>query len=251
MQALYTAASGMRNQQLRLGTIADNIANASTTGYKSTRVDFKDALYTQMDSPVADSAAANLLTGNGVLLAATTTDFADGALSETGNPFDFAIQGSGFFTVETAEGERYYTRNGCFNTSIEGENTYLVTAQGYYVLNAEGERIQLPEDTGSLSVTADGALSTTEGSFATLGIVEFVNPDGLEAVGGSCYRATEVSQEPAAATDSAVLQGRLELANVDLAQELTLLIRAQRAYSLASTALRTADDMEGLANNMR
>ncbi|NCB50706.1 MAG: flagellar hook-basal body protein [Clostridia bacterium] len=251
MQAIYTAGSGLRGQQTRLDTIAANIANSDTVGYKSSRVDFKDALYSLMDSPVADSEEANLFVGSGVVLGATATDFSNGSMSVTGNLLDFAIQGSGFFSVRNAAGETLYTRNGSFSvSSMDGENR-LVTAQGYEVLDAEGNRITVPDGSSDISVSASGVLSTTEGEFAVLGIVSFSNPDGLSAAGDTCYTASEVSGEPETAKGVSIVQGSLENSNVDLAQEMTLLIRSQRAYSLASRALQTADDMEGLANNMR
>lgn len=251
MQSIYTAGLGLKSQQARLDNIAANIANANTAGYKATRVDFKDALYTKMDSPVADSEGSNLLTGSGVLLNASTTDFSDGALNSTGNVLDFAIEGDGFFTVQNSGGEPLYTRDGSFSVSPEGDENFLVTAQGYYVTDSEGKPIALPDDLAELSVSGSGVLSTADGEFAALGIAEFKNPEGLLAVGDTCYTVSETSGEPAAAAEPTVIQGSLENSNVSLAQEMTLLIRSQRAYSLASRALQTADDMEGLANNMR
>jgi len=251
MQAIYSAATGLKSQQRRLDTIAANIANANTTGYKAVRVDFKDALYTAMDSPVGGNEARNLFAGSGVMLGATTTGFSNGTLMATGSMFDFAISGSGFFTVENAGGENLYTRSGSFGITSEGGNSLLVTAQGYYVLDAQGNRITLPEDTSGLGVTDTGVLHTASGEVAALGIAEFSNPDGLKFSGDSCFEATEVSGAAVPSQNPAVVQGSVESSNVNLAQELTLLIRSQRAYSLASKALQTADDMDGLANNMR
>jgi len=250
--AIYEAATGLKSQQTRLDTIAANIANINTVGYKSQRVDFKDALYKAMDTPVGNSEAGNLRTGSGVLLGATTTDVSEGTVSETGNPLDFALNGKGYFTVQTPTGETLYTRNGDFQISVENGASYLVTAQGYYVLDSAGKRIQLPQDsTSDISVTESGVLKVEDTTIADLGITSFPNPDGLDAAGDTCYRATQVSGTAAPAGQVTVKQGRLEQSNVDLAQEMTLLIRSQRAYSLASKALQTADDMKGLANNIR
>jgi flagellar basal-body rod protein FlgG len=251
MQAIYTAGSGLRSQQTRLDTIAANIANSDTVGYKSTRADFRDALYSLMDSPAADSEGANLHVGSGVLLNATATDFAEGSLSPTGRLLDFAIQGSGFFSVMNPAGDTLYTRNGSFSVSTEDGANYLVTAQGDYVLDTNGDRIAIPDGAAEISVSKDGGLSASGQQFAVLGITGFSNPDGLSAAGDSCYTATDTSGEPVPAEKVTITQGSLENSNVDLAQEMTLLIRSQRAYSLASRALQTADDMEGLANNMR
>lgn len=250
MQSIYTAASGLNGQQTRLDTIAANIANSSTSGYKATRVDFKDALYTTMENPVGADEATNLEAGTGVVIGATTTDFTDGALISTGQPLDFAISGDGFFAVQNENGETLYTRDGSFRTvPIDGEN-YLVTSQGYFVLDSEGNRITIPEGATDFGVTSSGILSTADGEFGKLGLTSFSNPDGLDPVGDTCFRATEVSGPPEAADNATVVQGSIEGSNVNLASELTLLIRSQRAYSLASRALQTADDMEGLANNM-
>jgi flagellar basal-body rod protein FlgG len=250
MQSFYTAASGLNGQQMRLDTIAANIANSNTPGYKSTRVDFKDALYTTMENPTGANEAVNLEAGTGIVISATTTDFTDGALISTGQPLDFAITGEGFFTVQNENGETLYTRNGSFGISpIDGEN-YLVTSQGYFVLDSDGNRITIPEGVSDLSVTGAGVMYDAEGEFGRLGLVNFSNPDGLDPVGDTCFRATEASGLAEAGDNIAVMQGSIEGSNVNLASELTLLIRSQRAYSLASRALQTADDMEGLANNM-
>jgi flagellar basal-body rod protein FlgG len=250
MQSIYTAASGLNSQQTRLDTIAANIANSSTPGYKSTRVDFKDALYTTMENPAGADEAVNLEAGTGVVIGATTTDFTDGALIATGQPLDFAITGDGFFTVQNENGETLYTRNGSFaSTPMDGQN-YLVTAQGYFVLDSEGNRITIPDGVSNFSVTSAGIFNTADGDTGRLGLTSFSNPDGLDGVGNSCFRATAVSGEPEEAVNVAVVQGSVEGSNVNLASEMTMLIRSQRAFSLASRALQTADDMEGLANNM-
>lgn len=251
MQAIYSAATGLKNQQTRLDTIAANVANVNTTGYKSTRIDFKDALYTAMDSPAGGGEERNLFTGSGVMLNTAATNFSNGALINTGSPLDFAISGNGFFSVENPTGKTLYTRSGSFGISAEGDEKYLVTSQGYYVLDTAGNKILLPDDTTSLGVNADGMLSTENGEISTLGIVDFSNPDGLTSAGETCFEATAVSGDAVPAGNASVVQGSVEGSNVELAQELTLLIRSQRAYSLASRALQTADDMEGLANNMR
>jgi flagellar basal-body rod protein FlgG len=250
MQSLYSAASGLSSQQKRLETLASNIANASTPGFKSTRTDFKDALYTTMDNPVqADSMQSNLLRGSGVLLDSTSIDFRQGIIVQTENLLDFAISGEGFFSVQNQEGDTLYTRSGVFNISEYNGNVYLVTAQGHFVLDSEGNRITV--DTSSrLSVTEDGSLTTADGNTVVMGLYRFTNPQGLIAEGG-VFRPSETSGAPEPDTDSKIIQGSLENSNVDLAQELTMLIRAQRSYSLASRALTTSDDMLGLANNMR
>jgi flagellar basal-body rod protein FlgG len=251
MQAIYSASTGLKGQQTRLDTIAAPLANSNTPGYKSARVDFKDALYTSMKHPLGTAEASNLRSGSGVLPAAVSADFSRGTLSATGQTLDFAISGSGFFTVETPAGDTLYTRSGSFGVSAAEEGSYLVTPQGYYVLDRSGNRISLPDDRAGLGVTPDGVLGTPDRSVAVLGIADFSNPDGLLSAGDTCFRESAASGAAFPAENPSVVQGSLEGSNVDLAQELTLLIRSQRAYSLASRALQTADDMEGLANNMR
>ena len=251
MRAIYTAASGIKNQQLRLDAIASNVANVNSVGYKSTRVDFKDALYSLMQNPVGGSEENNLLSGNGVIVGATSADYTAGKIMSTGSPMDFAIRGEGFFTVESTSGEKLYTRNGSFGISPEGESSYLVNSEGNYLLDTSGSRITLPKDISNLSVTESGVLAIKDTQIAELGIVEFGNPEGLIPTGKSCFSVSENSGEPFSASDPQVGQGFIEGSNVELAQELTLLMRSQRAFSMASKALQTADEMEGLANNMR
>ncbi len=250
MQAVSTAAAGMKAQQTRLETVSSNVSNVNTTGYKSSRVDFKDALYTSMRTPMGDAMGSNLLKGSGTVINAIGQDFTDGARVATDGALDFAIVGDGFFSLENSAGDTVYTRNGNFTVSEEDGSNYLVNAQGYYVLDDGGERIELPAG-AKVSLSSGAVLSSEDDELATLGITDFENKEGLSAVGGSCYQTTAASGEGYTAEDPQLQQGYLENANVDLASELTLLMRAQRAYAMASKALQTADDMDGLANNIR
>jgi flagellar basal-body rod protein FlgG len=252
MQSLYSAASGLKGQQKRLDTLASNIANASTPGFKSTRVDFKDSLYGTMDNPVLDNDADNnLLGGTGVILDATNINWAQSAAIETGLPLDFAIEGDGFFQVQRENGEILYTRSGSFKTAAIDDVNYLTTQQGYFVLDDTGNRIMMPAGGTEVSISEKGVISTPEGEYGMIGLYRFQNPNGLAPTGDTCYAETIASGLPENDDGSIIVQGKLENSNVDLAQELTLLIRSQRAYSLASRALTTTDDMLGLANNMR
>jgi len=251
MQSLFSAASGLSAQQRRLETISANIANADTTGFKASRTDFKDALYTTMVNPVnIDSMADNLLAGSGVLLGATAIDMSQGVTVQTDQALDFAIKGEGFFQVQTDNGEILYTRSGCFSPAVIDEEIYLATQEGYFVLDANGQRISLPADIDGLRVSPGGVLMTEDQNYGALGIVSFTNPQGLEPAGSAYFRTTENSGQPEMDFESTVIQGSLERSNVDLARELTMLIRAQRAYSLASRALTTTDDMMGLADTI-
>lgn len=247
MQAGYTAMLGVMAQQSRVDTIADNIANISTLSFKSKRVDFKDVLYAQLTNP-AGTGGTNMQMGHGVVVAGISRDNAQGVPENTGHHMDFYIDGEGFFAVD-AGGETRYTRAGYFGISVETGGSYLVTAQGHYVLDNAGSRIAVPE--GELTVGPDGSMSRgDEAPFATLGIVKFSNVEGLVSVGQSMYAATDASGN-AQASDAEVLQGFLEGSNVDMSLEMTRLIRAQRAFSLVSSALKAADDMDALANQLR
>ena len=251
MQSLYSAGSGLTAQQARLETISSNIANVNTAGFKATRADFKDALYRSMVDPTSLTPEAdNLQSGTGVVLNSTAVNMKQGTVNTTEQPLDFAIEGEGFFQVQGQNGEMLYTRSGSFTVSNEGTGSYLVTPEGYYVLDAAGGRIELPENVTDFSVNDKGAITAAGTNIGSLGLVRFTNPDGLSPVGLTCYRATATAGAVAPETESRIVQGSLERSNVDLSEEMTLLIRAQRAYSLASRAVTTTDDMLGLANNM-
>lgn len=250
MQAVYTAKHGLQAQQQRMDTIAANIANVSTTGYKCQRTGFKDALYTQMIDPSDTGSAANLKQGSGVLAASGYRDFSGGTPVETGETLDFFIEGDGFFAVQDGSGAQLYTRGGAFSVSVEQDGRYLVTADGYGVLDESGNRIELPENTGSLSVTSDGVLDFGNGTSVKLSLMTFTNKDGLSQVGNGCFAETEASGTTKT-SGAAVRQGYLESSNVDVSVEFTRLIRTQRAYSLAGQVLSTWNDMEAETNNIR
>lgn len=250
MQMLYAAKLGLQVQQERVNTIASNIANVNTPGYKNQRVDFKDALYTQMINPADTTSNANLHQGTGVLIAATTRDFTTGTPMNTGVALDLYLDGDGFFTVMDGSGQNMYTRNGSFAVSSEADGRYLVTAQGYYVLDQNNNRINLGQGEIEFNVNAQGVISLNGNMLTTLRIVDFPNKGGLSAQGQGCYIETEVSGEPVEAR-ALVVQGATESSNVDVSVEFTRLIRAQRAFSLAGRAVTMWDQMASTANNLR
>jgi flagellar basal-body rod protein FlgG len=252
--------------QARIDTIAANIANINTTGYKSKRLDFKDALYKGKEVPEdpnappaapekgaenqavgANAVKKYVLTGSGMIAGSTASDFSDGSAQITGVATDLTIAGRGFFTLLSPSGETLYTRNGNFTVSSEG---YMVNSEGCFVLDSAGGRILIDGDARDFGVSTDGTVRLPGGGEVRLGLADFSNLNGLEAVGDTCYRATAASGPAVRAENASVKQGSLENSNVELADEMTMLVRSQRAFSLASRALRTADDMEGLANNM-
>lgn len=255
IEARLSAASGIINQQRRVDTIADNIANANTVGFKSSRLNFKDMLYVDGKYPYEDTALNNQK-GHGVMTASISRNFATGSLSTTGRDLDFAIEGEGFFSILAPDGNTYYSRAGNFYLSEVGGQMYLVDARGHFVLDDDGAPITLPDGANSLTVDERGQITFTGPNGFTqdggqMGIRTFTNPDGLSADGSSYYEPTVASGDPQTSENFRLHQDTLEMSNVDISQEMTRLIRAQRAFQLASRALTTADDMDGIANNMR
>lgn len=267
MRSLWTAASGMNAQQLNVDTISNNISNVNTTAYKKERLEFKSLLYQTMERASLDDSdtgkPVNLQVGLGVKPIATSRMFTQGNMEMTENKTDLAIEGQGFFMIQTGEDEVSYTRDGNFKVSIaDGENV-LVTSEGYYVLSTDGEYITIPQEVAikDIVISSSGALSYTlngeqEDSGLTIGVVQFANPQGLEAIGGNLYAQTLASGEPILEADgevngSKIAQGYRELSNVNIAEEMVNLIVAQRAYELNSKAITTSDEMLQQANNLK
>ena len=250
---MMIAATGLTNQQRRLDTIANNISNVNTTAYRNSRLEFKDAMYTAGISPGPPRTPdGNLQKGHGLMIAGISKDFSGGSLQVTDRTLDVAITGDGYFALDDGDGNIFYTRNGSFNLGLSGDDYYLVNAEGYFVLDAGGQRIQLSEDGEGLLIDKNGVITTPENQEGiALGIYTFRNVMGLSAEGSGNFAETEASGERVVATDVTIKQGALEGSNVSLANEMTRLIRTQRAFSLVSRALTTADEMQGIANNMR
>jgi len=255
--AMSIAASGLRNKQLRLDSIAHNVANTNTHGYKNARLDFKDSLYTNGITPgPARNPQENQQKGHGLLTNAITRDFKPGIIERTERELDFAIEGEGFFAFSNPAGGIFYGRSGVFHRSVEAGGTFLVNGQGLYVLDVNEDRIELPFGTSTVASDVDGTLRFLDGNnnllgTATLGLFTFRNLKGLESSGDTMFSETGVSGERRPAENILLRQGVLEASNVSLGDEMTRVIRTQRAFQLASRALTTADDMEGIANNMR
>ena len=255
--AMSIAASGLRNQTTRIDSIANNISNANTIGFKNSRLDFKDSLYTVGLTPGPNRTVdGNLQKGHGLMVAAVTRDFKPGHFERTERDLDFAIENEGFFTFANPAGGVVYGRNGVFNRSVEANGTFLVNGEGLYVLDENENRIEVPFGVNKIETDVDGTIrfltfDNQELGRATLGIFTFTNLKGLVAAGSSTFTASPAAGLRRPAENAVVRQGVLEGSNVRLGEEMTRIIRTQRAFQLASRALSTADQMEGIANNMK
>jgi flagellar basal-body rod protein FlgG len=248
MRALYAAATGLAAQQTRIDNIANNLANVSTTSFKKSREIFEDLVYQQMSvgDPSADvKRPSQVQVGTGARVVAIARDFSVGAAQYTGQTTDLAIEGEGFFVVESPDGTERYTRDGHFTINADGE---LATASGHRV--APG--IQIPEG-ATISIAEDGTVSATYEEdptntvvLGTLELVDFANPNGLMALGGNMYAASPESGEATPMDPEtggvSIRSGFLESSNVDVAEELVAMIVAQRAFELTSKVMQTADE---------
>lgn len=269
MRSLWTAATGMTNQQLNIDTIANNLSNVNTTGYKKERLEFKTLLYETMKRATLDPAIqqgrpVNMQVGHGVRAIATTRLFNNGNLERTDNELDFALEGEGFFVVEYDD-DVVFTRDGSFKISVTDAGKFITTSDGYYVLSTDGERIQIPDGVAMTDVNVDdrgnftyadpqGLVISMNTAFA---LVQFQNRQGLETIGGNFYKQTVTSGAPipeeggGVTRPTRVLQSFLEMSNVQIAEEMVKLIVAQRAYEINSKIITTSDEMLQTANTLR
>lgn len=263
IRSLWTAATGMKAQQLNIDTISNNLANVNTNSYKTQRAEFKDLLYATIKrTNLLDDIGApvNLEVGHGVMAAATTRDFRNGSLVETQNTLDFAIDGEGFFSVLLPNDQVRYTRDGSFKLSVDGDEAMLVTSEGYIVLSEDDDVILIEDGLKDLTVDSLGYITATdeEGEIVELGrlkLVNFMNPAGLLSEGQNLYSTTVASGEEilleAEEMNSKIVQGYLEASNVQVVDEMVKMITAQRAYEISSKAIQTSDEMLQMANNLR
>ncbi len=257
LRALWAAASGMIAQQTNVDVISHNLANVNTPGYKGSRVDFADVVWGEMAASSGASASApaqgTVTPGSGVHVIGTQRSFGPGQLEPTQRPLDLAIDGPGFFTVELSNGDKAYTRSGSFRLDASGN---LCTPEGWQVEVSGWSRRSLEQvDAESIRVNPDGTVTGRvdgdEEELGTIELVRFPNPAGLEAIGNGLYRATSASGEPDSDGAGEIMQGFLERANVQVVEEMVALITAQRAYEMNSKVVQAADDMLGMANNLR
>ncbi len=259
IRALYTAASGMSAQQLNLDTIANNLANSATAGFRQMRLQFQDMVYQNLITPgspaSASTASAGLQIGLGTRTAATEVIQTQGDFNQTGNQLDLAIQGGGFFQVQLPNGTTAYTRAGSFHLNNQGT---MVTADGNQLIPA----ITIPASTTNVSISNYGVVSatlagqTTPATLGTIQLANFANPGGLTALGGSLFQQTPASGT--AITDTpggnsgvgTLQQGYVENSNVDVVTEFVQMVLAQRAYESNSKVIHVADDMYSQVNGL-
>lgn len=262
MRALWTAASGMKAQQLNIDTISNNLANVNTVGYKKQRAEFQDLLYEKLipaNFEDGEGKPVNLEVGHGVMTSAIARDFSQGNLERTDNPYDMAIDGDGFFQVQDSIGNTFYTKDGTFKISVDDASGRLVTSDGYY-LQGDGGIIELGENIRDVEISKTGQIrvkrldSDEFEDVATVSLYNFVNPAGLESVGSNLLKETPASGVAAFSENGeagTVRQGFIERSNVQVVDEMINMITAQRAYEINSKAIQTADQMLEMANNLK
>ena len=269
VRSLWTAATGMIAQQTNVDTIANNLANVNTSGYKTQVNEFKSLLYqnvqTRTTSANGEAKPGSAQVGLGVRNASITSVFTNGPLLSSESDTSFALDGKGFFAIRGGDGNTYYTRNGNFKFVLGNGGNMLATSEGEPVLDANAQPIILPEryTLSSVSVNKNGQLcypdnlNNPQPIGITIGVFQFNNPNGLEKIGGSRYQQSAASG-PALneATNNnlqktSVIQKYLEGSNVQVVDEMVNMITAQRAYELNSKAIVASDEMLQQANNLR
>ncbi len=250
--AMHVAKTGLNAQQTRLQVIANNLANVNTTGFKRDRANFESLLY-QIERPGGDQTSettnltSSLALGTGVRVVATDKLYTQGALSDTGNALDVAINGNGFFQVLLPDGRIGYTRDGTFSMN---QNGVLSTTSGYVVQ----PEIRIPPEASQINISEDGIIGvilpgeTQPQEVGQLTIAKFANPRGLEPVGENFLIETLASGEaqvsaPQEEGAGSLVQGMLETSNVNVVQELVDMIETQRAYEINSKSISAADEM--------
>jgi flagellar basal-body rod protein FlgG len=259
IRALYTAASGMSAQQMNLDTIANNLANSSTTGFRQLRLQFQDMIYQNLVTPGAaqsqSTVSAGLQIGLGTKPVATEVINTQGSLNQTDNQYDVAISGTGFFQVQMPDGSIAYTRAGQFHLNNQGT---IVTTEGDPVIPT----ITVPTNATAVTITSYGVVNATisgqkdPSQLGQIQLATFPNAGGLESIGSNLLRATLNSGDPVLGNPGGteglgtLQQNYLENSNVDVVSEFVQMVLAQRAYESNSKVIKAADDMYSQVNNM-
>jgi flagellar basal-body rod protein FlgG len=260
-RAMYSAASGMKAQEINVDNIANNLANANTVGYKMRRAQFQDLMYQSLVQPGAASGQQTVVpTGLQLGLGARTSSneivMTQGAYSQTENPLDLVIQGRGFFQVRRPSGELAYTRAGQFHLDKDGN---IVTSDG----NPLEPAITVPQDAQTITIASDGTVTyslpsqTASQQAGQIQLANFPNPAGLNSLGGNLYSPTDASGDSTVGVPGgqeglgSLLQGYVEQSNVSVVDEFINLIQAQRGYEANSKVVSAADQMYQQVNNLQ
>jgi flagellar basal-body rod protein FlgG len=262
MRALYTAATGMAAQQLNVDTIANNLANVNTAGFKKSRVDFQDLLYEQIRLAGASSSDSTqvptgISVGLGVRPASTQRMYSPGLPKVTEQPLDVRVDGDGFLQIQLPEGDTGYTRDGALKLDdqrrVVNSDGYLLEPSITIPENVALSDIHIAQD-GTVQVQVAGEATMTDVGQITL--ATFTNPAGLTALGGNLFKQSPASGEATVGNPNTegrgrLAQGMLEMSNVAVIDEMVDLITAQRAYDVNSKSIQTSDEMLGLANSLK
>jgi flagellar basal-body rod protein FlgG len=240
LEGLYAAASGMEAQQQQLDSIGNDLANASTTGYKAERVGFRDLLYNQVNI-----AGTTTTLGAGAAAQVIGRDQAQGSIQSTGNPLDLAIEGPGYFTVKRADGTVALTRDGSLQIDSRGQ---LTTAEGDLL----DPPITLPRGSSpsEVAIASDGTVRVGTRTIGRIALVTVASPDHLLAAGGNLLSASAASGSPRPTAAATIQQGALEGSNVDVGNDMVQMMGAQRSYQLESSAIQTENQMLSIANQL-
>jgi flagellar basal-body rod protein FlgG len=252
INSLWIAKTGMEAQQMQLDVISNNLANSSTNGFKRANAVFEDLMYQNLRQTGSNSSEQSQLptglqVGLGVRTVATSRSFSQGALQQSGNNLDVAVQGNGFFQVTMPDGTTNYTRDGSFQVDSQGR---LVTATGLPIANG----VTVPANATGIAIAGDGTVTaqipgtTTPQAIGTIALASFINPAGLDPKGQNLFAESPASGQPNSGTPGSnglgsLMQGFVETSNVNVVQELVTMIQTQRAYEMNSKAIQTSDQM--------
>ncbi|MCL5807294.1 MAG: flagellar basal-body rod protein FlgG [Deltaproteobacteria bacterium] len=259
IRSLFTAATGMSAQQIEQDVIANNLANVNTTGFKKSRANFQDLMYQIYSKAGATSSTgvqlpAGIEIGMGVKPISTQKIFSQGDYQQTGNPFDWAIEGDGFFQLDDGNGGIAYTRAGSFKIN---KDSNICNSEGLLLTPA----LSVPQGTVVITVDKSGQVTATDskGTMTQIGqlqIATFINPAGLTSEGRNLYAKTDASGEasvgnPGIEGKGTISQYFLEMSNVNVIDEMVKMITGQRAYEINSKSVQTADAMLGIVNSLK
>ncbi len=260
MRCLYSAATGMKGQELNIDVISNNLANVTTTGFKKSRVDFQDLLYQTIKEPGTPinngtHYPVGIQVGHGVRPVAVQKIHSQGEYQQTEHPLDVVIEGKGFFQIQLPSGEIAYTRDGAWKLTETGQ---VVNSDGYAVI----PNFNIPQDAIGINITPSGIVAVKMPNqielqvIAQLELTDFVNPAGLKAIGRNLFIPTGSSGEPINGLPGTnelgnINQGFIEMSNVKVVEEMVNMIVAQRAYEANSKTIQTSDQMLQIANGLK